>query len=306
MEQNITIEQLSGIKRLSSEYIQFGNEYIYCRFEPPVNEPTVFGFPARINALAVCLMHKGELVGEVDSKPIELKPKSVLLFGGRNVVHINSDSHAKIEAEVLFLSTQFLHDLNFDMSAIDLHSLVESKPEPVMADLSDLELEKLNYVMGLFRLIAKSDPDSPISKNSTRCIAQMLFYQMLEFHDQRNRAQERSSIAASSPQSRQSVYVQEFMQLLQQHHRRHRSISFYADKLFISPKYLSHLIKEATGKSASDLIGDIVIQEAKNMLRYSNKNIQQIAYELNFSTQSSFGKYFKHITGMSPTEFQKK
>ena len=48
-----------------------------------------------------------------------------------------------------------------------------------------------------------------------------------------------------------------------------------------------------------------VILEAKNLLRYSGKNIQQVAYELNFSNQSSFGKYFKHLTGMSPSQFQK-
>ena len=47
-----------------------------------------------------------------------------------------------------------------------------------------------------------------------------------------------------------------------------------------------------------------MIQEAKNLLRYSGKNVQQIAYELNFSNQSSFGKYFKNLTGMSPTQFQ--
>ena len=57
-------------------------------------------------------------------------------------------------------------------------------------------------------------------------------------------------------------------------------------------------------KSAGEWIDSYVIQEAKNLLRYSGKNVQQIAYELNFTNQSSFGKYFKNITGMSPTAFQ--
>ena len=62
---------------------------------------------------------------------------------------------------------------------------------------------------------------------------------------------------------------------------------------------------KATGRSAAAWIDECVILEAKNLLRFSGKNIQQIAYELNFSNQSSFGKYFKHLTGMSPSEFQK-
>ena len=53
------------------------------------------------------------------------------------------------------------------------------------------------------------------------------------------------------------------------------------------------------------MIDEFVILEAKNLLRFSGKNIQQIAYELNFPNQSSFGKYFKHLTGMSPSEYQR-
>ena len=82
-------------------------------------------------------------------------------------------------------------------------------------------------------------------------------------------------------------------------------MGFYADKLYISPKYLSLIIKESTGRSAAEWIDEYVILEAKNLLRFSGKNIQQIAYELNFTNQSSFGKYFKHLTGMSPSEFQR-
>lgn len=82
-------------------------------------------------------------------------------------------------------------------------------------------------------------------------------------------------------------------------------VSFYAEKLFISPKYLSLIIKESIGRSAAEVIDEYVILEAKNLLRFSGKNIQQVAYELNFPNQSSFGKYFKHLTGMSPSEFQR-
>ena len=98
--------------------------------------------------------------------------------------------------------------------------------------------------------------------------------------------------------------MQTFLRLVRANYRSQRAIAFYADKMFISPKYLSLIIKEATGRSAAEWIDSYVLQEAKNLLRYSGKNVQQIAYELNFTNQSSFGKYFKHLTGMSPTRFQ--
>ena len=95
------------------------------------------------------------------------------------------------------------------------------------------------------------------------------------------------------------------MKLVHVHYTRERGVRFYADKLCISPKYLSLLVKETTGKSAANWIDDFVLMEAKNLLRYSGKNVQQVAYALNFTNQSSFGKFFKHLTGQSPTEYQK-
>ncbi|MGN0210432.1 MAG: helix-turn-helix domain-containing protein, partial [Muribaculaceae bacterium] len=86
---------------------------------------------------------------------------------------------------------------------------------------------------------------------------------------------------------------------------REHSVNFYAQQLYISPKYLTLMVRETTGKTAARWIDDFIIMEAKNMLRYSGKNIQQVAYALNFSNQSSFGKYFKHITGISPSEYQR-
>ena len=80
-------------------------------------------------------------------------------------------------------------------------------------------------------------------------------------------------------------------------------MSFYAQQLYITTKYLSNIVKEATGRSAAQWIDEFVILEAKNLLRFSGKTIKQVSYELNFSNQSAFGKYFKLITGMSPSEY---
>ena len=96
------------------------------------------------------------------------------------------------------------------------------------------------------------------------------------------------------------------MRLVHLNYTQHRSLSFYAEQLYITPKYLTLLVKEATGRSATQWINDFVITEAKNLLRFSGKNVQQVAYALNFSNQSAFGKYFKHLTGISPTAYQKK
>jgi len=102
------------------------------------------------------------------------------------------------------------------------------------------------------------------------------------------------------------VLFDEFMSLLQQYNKRERNVSFYAKQLNITPKYLSSVVKEVSGKTAARWIDESVILEAKALLKYSGMSIQEIAYHLNFSTQSFFGKYFKQHTGTSPSRYKRK
>ena len=87
--------------------------------------------------------------------------------------------------------------------------------------------------------------------------------------------------------------------------RSERSVKFYADQLCLTPKHLSGVVKEVSGKTVGEWIDELVILEAKALLNSSSMNIQEIADRLNFANQSFFGKYFKHYTGMSPKEYRK-
>ena len=105
---------------------------------------------------------------------------------------------------------------------------------------------------------------------------------------------------------RSEVLFNDFTALLQQHSKRERNVGFYAAQLNITPKYLSAVVKEVSGKTAARWIDESVILEAKTLLKYSGLSIQEIAYRLNFSTQSFFGKYFKQHTGFSPSRYKRK
>ncbi len=72
----------------------------------------------------------------------------------------------------------------------------------------------------------------------------------------------------------------------------------------LTPKYLSKLVKEASGHSASELIDNVVISRARHLLRYSDTAIKVIVAELNFPNQSSFNKFFKAKTGMTPLQYR--
>ena len=109
--------------------------------------------------------------------------------------------------------------------------------------------------------------------------------------------------AGKSAQHKNNV-VEQFLDLVHQHYREERMIGFYADRLCITPKYLSKIVKENTGRSAGEWIENYVMLEARTMLHNSDMTIQQIAVALNFPNQSFFGKYFKRATGMSPKQYR--
>jgi|InofroStandDraft_1065614.scaffolds.fasta_scaffold04162_5 AraC-like DNA-binding protein len=109
--------------------------------------------------------------------------------------------------------------------------------------------------------------------------------------------------AADFPTS-QGRITDNFLKLVQENFRKERFLGFYASELGISPKHLARTVKAQTGMTAVSWIERLVVLEAQVMLKSSNLNIQQISDELNFKSQSFFGKYFKKFTGMSPKEFR--
>lgn len=104
--------------------------------------------------------------------------------------------------------------------------------------------------------------------------------------------------------SRKEKLAMQFSKLVQEQFRKERKLSHYAEQMHISTKYLTEVIKEITGKNASEIINDHVVMEAKFLLRRNELSIANIAETLNFSDQSFFGKFFKRNVGMSPKAFQ--
>lgn len=103
---------------------------------------------------------------------------------------------------------------------------------------------------------------------------------------------------------RQEALVENFLNDVQDYFKAKREIKFYADRLYVTPKYLSKVIKQHNGMSAKQWIDDYVIWEAKSLLKSTNMTVQQISDELNFASQSFFGKYFKRSVGLSPLEYR--
>jgi AraC family transcriptional activator of pobA len=104
--------------------------------------------------------------------------------------------------------------------------------------------------------------------------------------------------------SRKEEIYRSLLRQIMEHYEKERSVSFYADKLCVTPKHLSAVVREVSGKSVSGLIADAVILDAKSQLKNSTNTIEQISGSLSFPDPSFFGKYFKRVVGMSPKQYR--
>ena len=116
--------------------------------------------------------------------------------------------------------------------------------------------------------------------------------------------QKEATLMTDRKDIRKEELANKFFGLIMKHFKENKDVAFYADKLCITSKYLTMVIKETSGKSAKDWIVEYVILEIKTLLKNTNMNIQEIAIRTNFANQSSLGRFFRKHTGMSLSQYR--
>ncbi|MDE6300737.1 MAG: helix-turn-helix domain-containing protein [Muribaculaceae bacterium] len=309
MEKVIKLENVAKLKSFSELYSQIDDSYVFSYIRPGQAglDGLIGAEPMRLGGTLMLLMRAGSPVEiEINQVRYVMKENSLLVGFPGNIIQAKSPLPNDLELYALFCDLRFSQSINVNMTSVPLPSLID-RPRNV-TELSKRECERISAFFSLLyeNAIDYEGTDRQICKLTASSILSGLFYHMVQIYHRRISDGMNVAPPDGTPSgNRRTEYVRDFIKLVHLHHTRERAVAFYAEKLFISPKYLSLLIKESTGRSAAKWIDEFVLMEAKNMLRFSGKNIQQIAYALNFPTQSSFGKYFKHMTGMSPSEYQK-
>lgn len=194
------------------------------------------------------------------------------------------------EAMMMSMSDRFIDMLNISSRTQVFMAL---RNNPVIY----LDYNTVNAVEGYREIIGKaiSHVANPYRLEVVENFTRAFFYAGgLYFHE----------LLSSRPTSFHNSILERFIDLVRNNYRQQRRVGFYADKLCITPKYLSKVVKQSSGQSAVEWIDSYVILEAKNLLKSSYMTIQQISVELNFPNQSFFGKYFKRMTGISPKEYR--
>ena len=151
---------------------------------------------------------------------------------------------------------------------------------------------------------------SPYQDRISDALAQAIIFEILYMVEESMRKSENDADSPSIPEiinnkSRLNQLFYRFVQLLEANHTSRRSVRWYADQMAITPKYLTYICKQVTGKTPTDVINSIAIREIKLLLLNTNDTVKEIAYTMNYAGASSFCKFFRLQTGMSPQAFRR-
>lgn len=252
-----------------------------------------FKHPCRLNAISVIVCTGGVLNCTVNLKEYRIEKDSVLVVFSGDIVCINSADD--VVAYAIMISEQYLNN-----QKIDFKKRAETFINVRNNAIFSLPHETL-ITLQPYYLLFKSSIENETTETSEilNGLVTAFSHTIISLIRQMNNAH-----AQSTDVPRCQRIFDKFITLLISHHCAERSVRFYADGLHVSPKYLSFAVKEYSGKAALEWINEYVMLEAKMMLQNHDISIKEIAYSLNFITQSAFGKYFKQQLGIGPKEYR--
>ena len=291
---------LSQVKKFlpAGEDIHIGEDF----FIIDVKEGSVGDFlryPFRVDAFLVIFCEKGGYDVEINLRKYHIEDHSLTVCIPGNIIKVDpGEFGAGVGRFVAFaVSRAFISSIRFDFSKIfDSHLMFIQDPR---ISLGQIELFFCSHYFHLIKEVINSGIQG--KSEAVESLVESLMHVLAGLIQKNAKPVQKGT---KSSQSRLNVLFERFMSLVSEYHTTERGVAFYSDRLGMTPKYLSKLIKQVSGRSAPDWIDSFVIQEAKSMLKYSDDSIKEIVYKLNFVNASVFYKFFKAQTGMTPSEYR--
>lgn len=243
----------------------------------------------KMGAICICLRGNGRLTINDHNYTLSQEDMVVLL---PNAIVRATESSDDFLAYVVGINTEVL-------SHIQIGDIVKSYIDISNNPVLHISKEQVQTTIELCEMLKRkrAEEGHPFGKEICRSLLAVLCYEIHSFYRQQMPQQ------ISTP-SRKNQIFQEFLALVNDHATEHRELTFYADKLFITHKYLSSVVKKASGKSPSEWIDRTVMLYAKTLLATTDMSIQQISAHLNFANPSFFGQYFKRHEQTTPKRYR--
>lgn len=262
----------------------------------------VLSHPSRFDGYLAFFCISGHLRMMINLTEFDVVENSLFINLPGNIIRVSKldpDQKDKLHFIVVAMTRDYMSGLKMDINKLIERSMFILKSPCFI--LNEEEKKVAKEYLKLAREVLRSS-----LRYKRECISSLLssiFYLAGGMMEQR--ISESGAVSDMRTSDRSKVIFDRFINLVTEHHMTERGMAFYADRLCITPKYLSKLVKNATGQSAPEWIDAYVILEAKNMLKYSDLPVKEVVSRLNFPNSSSFHKFFKAKTGMTPVQYRK-
>ena len=256
-------------------------------------------YPFRVDCYLAAYCDEGSVDCTVNLTEYHLSTGTLLLITPGNIVKITEPQHLDqhLRFTLICASTSFITGIGINPSKFLIEAL-EVLRDPCIHLATD-EIEMLRKYVNLALDITKTNPQ--FVKESISGLVSSVFYQFAGFLADSKIRQDKENPQRST---RQRQMLEQFIKLAITDHTREHLVGYYADKMCVTPKYLSKIVKETSGRSVPEWLNELLILDAKNMLRHSDMTIKEIAARLNFPSQSFFFRFFKNHTGLTPTQYR--
>lgn len=272
----------SKVQELVPDDMRIGDDLLILEFAT-YNDS--FNVPRKVDVTTLILLDKGESRAIVEGKEYHLKAPCLAIVMP-NQTYCLLEASEELHLRAIIMSNRFTANL---MSS-SLNRMVQKNP---ILEISSDIISFNTYYKVLLHTVK-----SPI-KSYRFETAQHLTMSMLYFYI-------RKLVKIENDKKRKEVIFDNFCEELRKYFSINRTIPFYSGRLGVSPKYLNDIVKEKTQITANDYIDKVTVTECKALLSSTEMSIQRISMLMNFSSYSGFGKFFKRMTGMSPTEYRER
>ena len=238
-------------------------------------------YPCRLKAEIFVLCLQGDLEASIDLTRYKVRPGSFITIQPGTILQIY---RVEGDLEIYFMgfSSNFISQSNLNKMA----PIIELKEKPVelLEDYFSLLLKTYNTCK------------PALNKHILNHLLSGVFMGVSAMY--------KDKVESKTNLSKAEQISKNFNHLVMQNYTTQRSVAWYAKKLGITPAHLSTIVKQTTDKTCVEIITSMVIMDAKAQLKSTDLSIHDIAYSLNFTNMSFFGKYFKRHVGMGPLEYR--
>jgi len=260
-----------------------------------INQLVGQNIPFRADGIALILIRKGVFDIDLDYNHYRFEANDLFVKLPEHIIQ-KIEASEEFEAAAFVFKKQFLEDSATLINRLLYnYNYMHVRMNPRYG-LSNKEIEVILNALFLIKdkmCLKGNNFQSDIIK----CAILMMLLEIENIVAKKERS-------TSTKSSRHEQIMNHFLELLKNNCRVEHKVEFYADKLFITPQYLSLVLKDLSGKTAYQWIVEGITTEAKILLKNATLNVQQISNILNFPDPSSFGKFFKKQTGDSPLRYR--